>query len=240
MPKIDKLLYLLLFFSAIWFLIVAVNVNNILGLIYLGFTLTAAFYIGKDKERSIPLDRTGKWIFPIAQAIFIYAFFVIAASFLLPLFEKINVGGLLRLIASSSPALADSQILNTISFVLSIPFVETIFFIVMFDYLATWMKIDISRKGLFKFGTWILMIGVALAFLFFHVTAKGITNNGALMLVFFMMMVTLFFAVLFGESKQVIGFHMIANGVALNLFGILGSLALFAPIMIIKSKRFKK
>lgn len=211
-----------LILSAVWFAFIAVNVNQLLGLIYLSvFTLGSMIIFKWDAIRTTPFNRTNKWFMPAIQAIFIYVGFVLLASLFLPLFEKINVGQLIQLIATTTPALATSQILNTLTFVIFVPFVETIFFVILLDYFATKTNVDIAKRGLLQVGTWALVIGLSFIFLLFHVTAKGITNNIALMLVFLMMMVTLFVTIWFGESKQAVFFHMIANAFGIGLLASL-------------------
>jgi len=204
--------------TALWFAFVAVNVNQLLGLIYLAvFTLGSMIIYKWDKIRTTPLDRNGRWFMPAVQGIFIYVGFVLIASLLVPLFEKVNVGQLIQLIGTTTPALAGSQILNTMTFVIFVPFAETIFFVILMDYFASKMNIDISRRGLFKLGTWILVGVLSFVFLLFHITAKGVTNNVALLLVFLMMMITLGVTMWFGESKQAIFFHCIANGFGIGI-----------------------
>ncbi len=218
----DKGIQTAFIITAIWFGFVSVNVNQLLGLIYLGvFTLVSMIVYKWDAIRTTPFDKNGRWLMSAVQAIFIYVGFVLIASLLLPLFQKINVGELIQLIGTTTPALAGSQILNTITFVIFVPFAETIFFVILMDYFATRMNIDISRNGLFKIGTWALMIGLSFIFLLFHITAKGVTNNVALLLVFLMMLVTLGVTIWFGEAKQAVFFHMIANGFGIGLFSSL-------------------
>jgi len=204
--------------AVLWFGFVSVNVNQLLGLIYLAvFTLGGMVIYKWDAIRTTPLDKNGKWFMPFVQGVFVYVGFVLIASLLLPLFQKIPVGELIQLIATTTPALAGSQILNTITFVIFVPFAETIFFVILMDFFATKMNVDISKRGLFKVGTWALVIGLSFVFLLFHVTAKGVTNNVALLLVFLMMFVTLMVTIFFGESKQAIFFHMIANAFGVGL-----------------------
>lgn len=222
MPKLNTIQESVPFIiTALWFGFVSVNVNQLLGLIYLAvFTLGGMIIYKWDKTRSTPLDRTGKWIVPIGQGVLIYVLFVMLASVLAPLFQQIDVGKLIQLIAISSPVLAESEILNTITFVLFVPFAETIFFVVLMDYLATKWNIDITRRGLFRLGTLALITGLSFLFLLYHVTAKGISNNAALMLVFLMMFITLGVSIWFGESKQAVIFHIIANAFGIGLFSI--------------------
>lgn len=219
--------------TAGWFLLVTVNVNQLLGLIYLAFCLLSMHLSRWDKVKTTPLDRTGKWFMPLFQGILIYVGFVLIASVLLPLFQEIELGKLLQLIATTTPALAESVILNTITFVLFVPFIETIFFVLLMDYFASKWNINISRSGLFRLSTIALVLGFSFAFLLLHITTKGITNNVALLLVFLMMVVTLAGAIWFGEAKQVIIFHSVANMFGIGLLASLtGVVALIVLIKI--------
>jgi len=226
--------------TALWFALVTVNVNQTLGLIYLViFTIFPMIIYRWDKVRTTPLDRTGKWLIPAVQGILIYVGFVLLASIFLPLFEKINVGKLLQLIATTTPALAESKILNTISFVGFVPFAETITLVILMDYLASKWNINITRNSLLRLKTISLILGLSFLFLLFHITAKGITNNVALLLVFLMMVVTLVGAIWFGEAKQVIFFHVIANAFGVGLLGILTGVISLIVFFTIKNKYFK-
>lgn len=226
--------------TAFWLLLVTVNVNQILGLTYIAFTLIAMHIYKWDKIRTQPLDKDGKWIMPMLQGVIIYMGFVLLASFFLPIFQKIKVGKLLQLIATTTPALAGSQILNIITFVIFVPFIETIFFVMIMDYLGSKWNINLSRKGMFKLSTLALVVGLSFAFLLLHITAKGITNNVALLLVFSMMVITLYGAIYFGEAKQVIFFHVIANAFGIGLLATFTGVVSFIILFSIKHKYIKK
>ncbi len=208
-----------LWFVALWFGFIAVNVNYILGVIYLAvFTIVSMILYTWDKVKTTPLDRTGQWFMPAIQGVLLYVGFILLSTLLVPFFEEIPIGQLIQLIGTTTPALAQSQILNTLTFVIFVPFAETMFFIISMDFLAsTGLRLDISRKGIFKFSTIALVFFLSFIFMLYHVTAKGVTNNIALMLVFLMMLFTLFATIWFGEAKQAIFFHMIANACGLGL-----------------------
>lgn len=238
--------FLIAFF---WFAFVAVNVNQLLGLIYLiVFTTGSMIIYHWDMIKTTPLDRSGKWFIPFVQGIFLYVVFVVFATILIPIFQKVPIGNLIQLIGTTTPALASSNLLNTITFVIFVPFVETIFFVIIMDFLASRWRIDISKSGLFRFKTIALVLAMSFIFLMFHITAKGITNNVALLLVFLMMFVSLMATIWFGESKQAIFFHMIANafgvGLLASLTGVVNLsilpfiIANFIPLIIIS--KFKR
>jgi len=235
----DKIPFILtmFWFVALWFGFIAVNVNTILGVIYLAvFSIVSMIIYGWDKVKTIPLSKDRKFGLGFVKGIIIYVIFVVIASVLAPLFAKIDIGQLIQLIGTTTPALAESVILNTITFVLFVPFAETMFFIISMDFLASAFNIDISKSGLKKIKTWALLIlPLSFGFLMYHITAKGVTNNVALLIVFLMMVFTLGFAIYFGEAKQVVFFHIIANAAGIGLFGaLIGNIALMvAPVVII-------
>lgn len=207
--------------TVVWFILVAINVNPTLGLIFIAFTLTSMVIYRWDSVRTTPLDRSKKWLMPFVQGILLYIGFVIISALLMPIFEQIPIGSLIQLLGATTPALSDSIILNTLTFVIFVPFAETIFFVILMDVLASKWNIDITRKGMFKLSTIMLIGGLAFLFLLYHISAKGVTNNAALMLVFVMMFVSLNSAVWFGESKQAIIFHQVANMFGIGLFASL-------------------
>jgi len=232
--------------SLIYFGFTAVNVNQILGVIYLSaFTLGMGIIYNWDKKRDIPFDRTGNWVLAIFQAIGVYVLFVFLAIIASPIFMKMPVDQLIALISTTTPALAQSKILNTITFVFFVPFVETMFFVMLFDLGGDWFGYN-PRKINLK--TIFVVLLLSFLFMIYHVTAKGISNNLALMMVFLMMFISLIAASFFGEAKQVVFFHMIANAFGLGLLSTLtgttgitgGQSALFLiPFFLIKSKEKK-
>lgn len=220
--------------TAIWFSLITINVSRDLGLIYVAlFTLFPMIIYKWDSIRTTPLDRTGKWLVPAIFGLIMYGVFAIIASVLLPYFQQVPIGQLLNLLASSSPPLAGSKILNTITFVIFVPFAETITFVIIMDLIATKWNIDITKRGLFKFATIALVTGLSFIFLLFHIQAKGITNNGVLLLVFLMMFLSLMATIYFGESKQAIFFHMIANAFGVGIFTTGGVVSLAIPLILI-------
>lgn len=209
----------------VWFLFVNINVNPTLGQIYIGFTVGALLLYLFDEKKTIQLDKDGKWLEAIMTAGIVYVAFIIGTSLLTPLFEKIPVGEMIKLLAATAPALAASKILNIITFSVPIAYVETQFWVRLVDFFASRLKINTDKRALFTIAGIALISVFAFGFLMYHVTAKGLENNVALMLVFVMMLVSLVLAFWKRESKQAILFHIIANTVA--------SLAIFGFAMVI-------
>lgn len=199
------------FASIVWFIFVGINVNTTLGLIYYGFPTTAILLALFDKDKTIKFDRDGRWGKSILTAGIVYAAFVIINSFLISFYSKINIGGIISLLGATTPALAQSKILNFLTFAFPVAFVETMAVIRYFDYLGTKLNINIRNLSL---STFILMGLFSFGFMILHTTAKGITNNSALILVFVMMFVSLIMAVWYQEGKQAVLFHVISNLIA--------------------------
>jgi len=215
------------FASIAWFIFIGVNVDTTLGLIYYGFPATAILLAWADKRKTIKFDKDGQWLKGAFVGIIIYVVFIVINSFLVPIYQKINIGGVIALLGAATPALAQSKILNVITFAGPVAFVETMAAIRYFDYVASKFNIRIDRKSLATLPTMILILIFAFGFMFLHITAKGITNNAALLMVFTMMLTTLILAVWYGEGKQVALFHIYANTIAgVIIFGFIMLLGL--------------
>lgn len=211
-----------------WFIFVGVNVNTTLGLIYYGFPTTAILLAWADKKRTIKFDKDGKWFKALISAGIIYIGFIVINSFLIPLYQEINIGEIIKLLGATAPALAQSKILNFITFAGPVAFVETMAVIRYFDYLASKFNIRIDR---FSLPVIILIVILAFGFMWLHITGKGITNSAALILVFVMMVVSLVLAVHYQEGKQAALFHIYANTIAsLTMFGILAISKFILPL----------
>lgn len=211
-----------------WFIIIGVTVNTQLGLLYYSMTVGAIFLSIFDKDKTIKLDKNGKWLEAVLHAGIIYIGFVIINLFLIPIYQQINIGGIISLLAASAPALSQSKTLNFISFSFPVAFVETMAFIRFFDYLATKLKISIAN---FNIGSISLIGFFSFIFMFIHTTAKGITNNVALLMTFVLMAVSLSVVVYYREGKQAVLVHMIANFLA--SLAILGIFVVAQLIMVI-------
>jgi len=220
---------LLYFLSIAWFAFVGINVNTTLGLIYYGFPTTAILLTIFDKKKTIKWDKDRKWTPALIQAAGIYIAFILISSLLLPFFTKVNIGGLIKLLGATAPALAQSKILNFFTFWIPVAYVESMSVIRFFDYIASELGIKIDR---FTLST-IILIGVfSFGFMLLHATAKKL-DNASLMLVFFMMAVSLTSAVYFKEGKQATFFHIYSNGIAgASIFGIFAIYKFIIPLII--------
>jgi hypothetical protein len=82
------------------------------------------------------------------------------------------------------------------------------------EFLAEKFHIDLRKRNV-KFGLILLVSILALLFLFFHFTAKGVENISALTIVFVMMFISLVMVIIYdGESKAAVFMHIFANTLA--------------------------
>lgn len=235
MPKIKNYVreITLTLLTFMWLLFVATNVNITLGQTYLQFAVgcLVLLIIGItifDKKLHITFQKepggtfkailwgVGGWIVLLISS-------VIVLRFIDP--QNASVAAIMGLLGASTPALATSKIANLITFGFAIAFIETQLWARLLEFFGDLFHITINKQSLRKIGLLFLMGILALAFAFFHLTAKGITNISALVVVLIMMVISLIMIVIFGETRQAVFMHIVANTVA-------SWLMLFASILI--------
>lgn len=217
MIKAQKLEVGVLFVLAAYFLFIAVNVNQTLGLIYTGFSLAAAIFILTDSKRSVPLKKESDSLFgSIAIGAVAYGVLVVIGTYIIiPGVQKV-----IDLLGATTPALAGSQFFNNLTFALAVPIAETyLFFIVGLDLFSDLANLRVDKTSLANVKYWIFLIIISLAFMFFHLTAKGITNAPILALVFFMSVISLVLITIFKRGNDALWFHIISNSIPILLGG---------------------
>ncbi len=205
-----------------WLLFVATNVNIILGQTYLLFTVGSLILliIGItifDKNLHISFQKKpggtftailwglGGWIALLIASI-------VALRFISP--AHANIASVIGLMGATTPALATSKIANLITFGIAIAFIETQLWGRLMEFFADLFHITINKQSFKRIGLLVLIGMLSLAFVFFHLTAKGITNAPALVIVFIMMTISLVMITIFGETRQAVYMHIAANTVA--------------------------
>jgi hypothetical protein len=215
-----------------WLLFVATNVNQVLGNIYLQFTvgslilliigitifnrtLTITWQKSKGGTFKAILWGIGGWIALLITSILVLRFIDPANA---------NIAAIIGLIGATTPALATSKIANLLTFGFAIAFIETQLWGRLLEFFGDLFHITISKQSLKKIGLIVIIGLLSLAFTFFHLTAKGVTNTSALIVVFVMMLISLIMIAIFGETRQAVFMHITANTVAsyLMLFSING------------------
>ena len=125
-----------------------------------------------------------------------------------------NISAVIGLMGATTPALATSKIANLITFGVAIAFVETVLWSRIMEFFADVFNININKRSLKTFALLFLITILALVFVFFHLTAKGVTNTPALVIVFVMMVVSLVMVSYFEEIRAAAYMHIWANTIA--------------------------
>lgn len=207
-----------------WFLFVATNVNTTLGNIYLHFTWISLvlLIIGItifDRKIHITFQKNpsgqfkailwglGGWIILLIAS-------VVVLNFIDP--AQANIASVIKLMGATTPALANSKIANWLTFGFAVAYIETTLWSRGMEFISDLLHIDISKQSVKRVfsALMVLIIVLALAFVFFHLTAKGITNMPSLAIVFVMMTISLIYVAIFGETRQAIYLHIWANTIA--------------------------
>jgi len=210
-------------------LFTATNVNQELGNIYLWFngigaTLLIFALISFDGRVNITFQNqkggTLNAIFwGFAGWIILLLISVIVMKFVDP--TKATLGSIIGLLGATTPALASSKILNFINFGFLIPYTETQLWGRATELFRDIFNLRIDKNNLRTFGVIFLFFCLSLSFAIFHITSKGVTALTSLTVVFIMMLISLILIAIFGETRQAVYFHVIANSVAsyILLFG---------------------
>lgn len=203
----------LLFFTVAYFLFTSVNINSSLGLTYVAFALTSAIFILFDVTRDIRFRKQNDTLFgALIVGAFAYVGLILMSSYII----VPGVNKVLELLGSTTPVLATNVFLQKITFGVGVPIVETTFFFaVALDFLANIFSVNIKRESLTKMKTWLLIFGISIAFLLFHLTSKGISDVSTLVIVFFMAVISVGLTIYRESYEAAIYFHIIANMSAL-------------------------
>lgn len=229
-PYVKEIVLTVLVYA--WLLFVSTNVNVTLGQTYLHFALgSLAFLIigitifgGKlhitfqrkpGGNFNAILWGLGGWIILLITS-------VIVLTFMEPTTATINA--VIGLMGATTPALATSKIANLLTFGIAIAYIETQLWARAFEFFADFFRLDISKRSVKVIFSALMILIITLAFIFvlFHLTAKGITNVPALVIVFLMMIISLIMVAWFEETRQAVYLHIWANTVAsyLILFAV--------------------
>ena len=202
-----------------WLLFVATNVNVTLGQTYLHFSLGAlslliinALVFDKTVHLTLAKEKGG-WLKAFVWGMAGWAVLIVTSIFVMKFVSPAegNFGSIMRLLGASTPALAASKVANLLTFGIAVAYIETQLWARALEFIADFLGIRINRENMKSFGLIVLISLFALAFLMFHLTAKGITNAPALAVVFIMMFISLMMVAYFEETRQACALHIIAN-----------------------------
>ncbi len=214
---------IVLCFLAFFFLLfVATNVNVTLGQTYLWFTGGILFLLVIDqvifnKDVHITFQKSpggtfksiliafGGWIALLLSSVFIM-------KFVDP--TKASLNAVINLMGATTPALATSKIANLLTFGVAIAFVETQLWSRALEFFSDLFGMQVNKNSLKKIGFIFLIVILSLVFMVFHLTAKGVTNLPALVIVFVMMFISLLIVTWTEETRGAVYLHIFANTVA--------------------------
>lgn len=215
----------------IWLLFVATNVNVTLGQTYLQFAVGSLvlLIIGItifDKKLHITFQKEPGGTFKaILWGIGAWIILLVSSVLVLKFVDPANasIAAVMGLLGASTPALATSKIANLVTFGFAIAFIETQLWGRFMEFFADLFHINLNKQSLKQIGLLFIIVILSLLFLVFHLTAKGITNTSALIVVFIMMLISLIMVAAFGETRQAVFMHVTANTVAswLMLFALI-------------------
>jgi len=245
-------------FVVILLLFMLLNFDPKMGQIFALMALASVSLYLIDKRISYPIEKYPKEKFKsIVYGVGGYFLFIIISTLLLQFLKFADIVGIRSTInffseylstffSQYSPALVDSPILTFIGWGILIPITETIlFFGRLFEAFVDFWKINVKINSI---STWLVMMMTSAVFTLFHLSAKGIANNAALLMVFLFGMVSLYFVVIRSQLIEAITIHIIANSIAIstsfNLISINPLLIIFgiATILyiILKTKIIQK
>ena len=238
MARIDERIFFIL--TVFTSLFVALNVQENLGLIYGLMGLFAMGGVVLDelfgnrtqiKIESGSISRLRALLVAIAG----YFAVLFISQILIPILGKVGIitqsvslptlYSVVGLYSQTTLAFTGNLIFYFIAFGFLIPLIETRSWIVFFEFLVDMFKLRIDLKS---FKIWSIIIIGGILFYIFHLTAKGISNDAALAVVFVFMVVTYVIVIIEKQSLDALLMHVFANSIALaftyNLVPQLGTI----------------
>jgi len=198
---------------------ISVNVNPTLGSIYtlplvLGISLALVDYFFGSKSIKL-FNKNVSWFQAFAWGIGGYIAVILSAQLASIFAEVIPLTELLSLLGATAPIFSQSSLLNVFSFGFLLAFIETYtFFVIALDILCSMFNVEINKRSLSNPKMWLIIFGLSLLFLLYHITAKGIENEVTLILVFFMAVISLITLVYTQDARPALILHILANSIA--------------------------
>mgnify|MGYP001606644829 CR=1 FL=1 len=214
---------------ATFLLFIATNMDQTLGLIFVGFALINQVAFSADKRHTFMIQKNKSLIASIPLAIMGWGASILLSWTLVNILGStgfiqtaaIGFDQLLSIIseAQSTLAFSNSYVLNLVSFGVLVPIVETVLFGgTLFELGTDLTKTSIpgSLSGI-SLTLFLIMIAIAGVFTAFHFTSKGVGNDVALVSVFSFMVVTLIVILVEKQLAAAVQMHIIANTIAISL-----------------------
>jgi hypothetical protein len=213
-----------------WLLFVLTNANTNLGNAYLWFLVisTVLLFVNLfifDKGMKVAFQKVpGKHIEAFFAGAVAWVVLLVASFVVLKVVEpvKATFGSIMSSFGAANPAFSDSAIVNWLTISFAIGYAETQLWARLLEFLSDRFHIKIDNRNKTLIGFVVLVVLLAILFVIFHLTSKGVNAVSSLVIVFIMMALSLFMVAYFnGETRQAVWLHIIANGAAgfLMLFG---------------------
>lgn len=208
-----------------------VTFNKELGMIYMLMLFLSYFLYSSDSKVTILTEgNKSSWFYSLLLALAAYTLFVMVSGlFIGVMFPNYIVQGentfamVVRTMSATTPILDGNLIMTVIGWGILAALVETDFF---FGKLLEWgsdfFGVDVGFN-VKSWKAWVLIIMLSFGFAIFHIQAKGITNNQALMLTFFFAILSCWLVYKTKETKAAIIFHILSNTIAvMSTAGVIG------------------
>ena len=257
MARIDERIFFML--TVFTSLFVALNVQENLGVVY---GLMGLFAMGGIVLDELFGNRTQIRIesgsIPRLRALLVgiggYFAVLFSSQILIPLGVKAGLitqsvslptlYSVVQLYSQTTLAFTGNIIFYFITFGFLIPMIETRAWVILFEFFVDVFKLKITLKS---FKIWSIMSIGGIFFYLFHLTAKGVSNDAALAVVFIFMIVTYIIVVVEKQSLDALLMHIFANSISLaftyNLIPQLGTIlyvvAGISVVLIAVTKIFK-
>lgn len=211
-----------------------------------------------DKKHTIDIESNVNKQKSILYTIGAYLFFIFTASFIIPFlfgiiksvapafslnFSAFTINSIINTFSQTNLALTGNALLQFLALTLFIAPAETVFFFgTLYEYLLDKFR---GKLGFNIINMAIILI-LSSVFTYVHITAKGVSNNEALILVFYFAAISMILISITKQLIEAILLHIVANGVAaFSLLGIQASgftiiiyAVVFGLILFFLTKRF--
>jgi len=217
---------------------VSVAINPVIGSIYTLPVLLAIVLIMGDYffgERTIKfINPNVSWFKAFAWGIGGYVLLILSTQLASGLAKVIPLTEILSLLGATSPIFSQSPFLNFLIFAGAVAIIETMAFgVVALDVFGSIFKVQLNKQNLFNPKLILIMISLSVAFLLYHVQAKGIgfESEAILILVFFMMFISLVTMVWLQDYRASIILHILANSIAMSSIFNINPITIILPLV---------
>jgi len=204
-----------------------INFDPILASLFFAMIIGSLWLISTDKVKSYTIESNPNKIKSLMLGVIGYVIFLVSSMIGLAFLKRTALTSSYSInsvadafaqtqsvmMSNVAPALADNLKLTLLAFALLIPIIETFSFTVFFEFLSERFP-GLKNMTLSSFRTWLMISIISLLFMFFHFTAKGLTNHDALLMVVIFGLISWGLVVYEGQSLSAIIMHIIANTIA--------------------------